>query len=1010
MLTLLSETSAAPAMRRALRAMIAAVGFVALSGAAVPVAAQSTTSDPAPVGAPPSDAPTPEGAADDLDVLYLSDAEVEAIRRGLATTTKALAAMRERFESDATAPLDALALEVSAIRPDLEAARDRLSGADSALRAALARSDSASAAQRAAAGGEGAEAQPADEAALMGPPSPTAAAPLSDAERDQVLARLAAIEPAAAASRDAVSELERLAADIAERRRLNEARSGVDARRAELEGVRLALSEDAEDPDAEEPDYVALRETLRELRARGQEAIRPLKERRDEFRADLDRLGPAPEDDQPAEADEIAAERAALTAALVKEDAIVRQSDLNLAEIDRLLEDIDERRREEFYSQILRRSASPLQLATLARAAETFLAGVDRLSANVGGWRERKDAEGGLWRAYAVIALSLVVSLLLFGPIRRWANRSIIHRLQASEPTQGARAGVAIVRILARAVPGVIAGGLVYEALLVQGLIPDYATPFARSIWFGFLALLSADAGVVAVFAPQTPGWRLVPLATRGVRIVRAALLTTVFLYFADRSLTEGAKIYGGDQELALVQSAVVAIAMAIVFLVLAQKSVWRLAEGRGEAFGEDVRTLWNALRRLLRVIAVAIIAAAAVGYVALAHYLATRVFMLDGIIAAGLFIRIMSHQALRSADAALNARPVASEDGPAQERLVLFWVGAILDLVIILALTPFIFLALGAEWEDVRNWIGDAFFGFQIGGVTISFAQIFVAIGIFVFILTFTKFVQRIGEKRFFPHTRLDVGVQNSLKTLIGYVGLVIAFMVGASVLGFNLSNLAIIAGALSVGIGFGLQSIVNNFVSGLILLFERPIKVGDWIVTPSGEGIVKRISVRATEIETFDRASVIVPNSELISSAVTNWTHKNKTGRVIIPVGVSYESDPEEIIRLLEEVARDTHLMLAYPPPYVYFVGFGDSSLDFELRGLIRDVNSSLSTKTALRVAVFKKLQEAGVEIPFPQRDLHLRSGAPPQAALREPEGNATASPSAPSVSGATIPEGMD
>ncbi|MEL7029010.1 MAG: mechanosensitive ion channel domain-containing protein, partial [Pseudomonadota bacterium] len=187
--------------------------------------------------------------------------------------------------------------------------------------------------------------------------------------------------------------------------------------------------------------------------------------------------------------------------------------------------------------------------------------------------------------------------------------------------------------------------------------------------------------------------------------------------------------------------------------------------------------------------------------------------------------------------------------------------------------------------------------------------------------------------------------------------------------------SNLAIIAGALSVGIGFGLQSIVNNFVSGLILLFERPIKVGDWIVTNSGEGLVKRISVRSTEIETFDRSSIIVPNAELISAAVTNWTYKDKIGRVIVPVGVTYDADPAEVIEILEKVARDLPVVLDYPAPFVYFDEFGDSSLNFQLRAYIRDINSSLSARTQIRVGIFNALKEAGIEIPFPQRDLHVK-----------------------------------
>ena len=210
----------------------------------------------------------------------------------------------------------------------------------------------------------------------------------------------------------------------------------------------------------------------------------------------------------------------------------------------------------------------------------------------------------------------------------------------------------------------------------------------------------------------------------------------------------------------------------------------------------------------------------------------------------------------------------------------------------------------------------------------------------------------------------------------IVTCTGLVIAFITGVSMLGFDLSSLAIIAGALSVGIGFGLQSIVNNFVSGLILLFERPIKVGDWVVTSSGEGIVKKISVRSTEIETFERSSILVPNSELIANSVTNWTHKNRLGRVNIPVGVSYNEDPDRIIELLQSIPAKLDDVLEVPEPQVLFMGFGDSSLDFELRVFIADVQKSIITRSKVRVEIFKLFRDENVEIPFPQRDLHIRS----------------------------------
>jgi small-conductance mechanosensitive channel len=193
---------------------------------------------------------------------------------------------------------------------------------------------------------------------------------------------------------------------------------------------------------------------------------------------------------------------------------------------------------------------------------------------------------------------------------------------------------------------------------------------------------------------------------------------------------------------------------------------------------------------------------------------------------------------------------------------------------------------------------------------------------------------------------------------------------------MGLDLSNLALIAGALSVGIGFGLQNVVNNFVSGLILLVERPIKVGDWVLVGGHEGFVKQIKVRATEIETFQRASVIIPNSEFISNAVTNLTHKDSFGRVDVSIGVAYGSDVNQVMEVLKKCLRENSSILEFPEPFVLFQGFGDSSLDFETRAYIPEVSRIFRVSSEVRVAIYTALAEAGIEIPFPQRDVHIKS----------------------------------
>jgi small-conductance mechanosensitive channel len=265
----------------------------------------------------------------------------------------------------------------------------------------------------------------------------------------------------------------------------------------------------------------------------------------------------------------------------------------------------------------------------------------------------------------------------------------------------------------------------------------------------------------------------------------------------------------------------------------------------------------------------------------------------------------------------------------------------------------------------------------FQLGQTWISLATIVEFVVVLSLVVLLSRLVRRLLRTRILARTKLDPGQQYAIARIGSYVVLVLGLLIGVETVGVNLSSLAVIAGALGVGIGFGLQNIVSNFVSGLIILAERPIQIGDRVDLGNNTvGKVERIGARATHVLTNDNILIIVPNSEFVSGRVINWTHVDPRVRFRIEMGVGYGSDPHVVEKLLLEVADGNPNVLKSPSPTVVFKAFGESALNFELRVWSSDMaHRAGSLESQLNFAIWDKFKQCGIELPFPQRDLHIR-----------------------------------
>jgi small-conductance mechanosensitive channel len=298
--------------------------------------------------------------------------------------------------------------------------------------------------------------------------------------------------------------------------------------------------------------------------------------------------------------------------------------------------------------------------------------------------------------------------------------------------------------------------------------------------------------------------------------------------------------------------------------------------------------------------------------------------------------------------------------------------------------------VAIGAWTARMLDYVGlfqpAVSFGGAVLAARLQRGSMSISLGdVLDFVLTLwvaylvSAFVRFALEEDVYPRVRLPRGISYAVSSLLNYVIVALGFILALGALGVDLSKLTILAGAFGVGIGFGLQSVVNNFVSGLILLFERPIHVGDAVEVGTISGEVRRIGIRASTVRTWQGAEIIVPNAQLVTEQLTNWTLTDRLRRIDLPVGVNYGAPPGKVIEMLEAVARAHPQVLQFPAPKAFFVGFGDSSLNYELRAWTDQFGQWFQIRSELATSVYDAGRAAGMSFPFPQREVRILQDAP-------------------------------
>ncbi|SNT72783.1 DUF3772 domain-containing protein [Paracoccus seriniphilus] len=729
-----------------------------------------------------------------------------------------------------------------------------------------------------------------------------------------------------------------------------------------------------ENPDVTDQQLTELRSELADWRKKFRTGEEVNATRIASVNEQLKALEPAPGEGE-TESEDIARRRAELQDLLSKLQAPQLTAVEAFSRADALIHQIDRLSDARQALELARLSPSPLRPASLAAAAKDslqLLEGFGAEAIEIGKTSSWSNISPRLPQALAYLIAAII--LLTYG--RHWV-RSLPSRLSV-HASEYSRSVVVFVVSLGQIALPMIGVYLAINAVRATGLAGPWTTPFLDALPQAFIIFFAFGWLGRQLFPRQAIIYDTLTMdesqRNRARRMLSALSIVFAIHHVASMTLLPQSGLYGriGDNITRVpfeVSDAFVSVGHFAILLLGALplfrlgSTLRKLDAGKsihGRAYRHGVLKYSGMLTRI--VVAVSVLLGA-LGFINFANTL----FWPWTLTLTLICVLVLLQDFIADVYALIKRGEEGARDG---------LIPLLLGFFLILLSVPLFLIIWGARSAELSEYWSAVIRGISVGGINLSPGVVLTFLIVFAIGYSITRGLQGAFRNSILPKTKLNSGGQAAVVAGIGYVGIFLAAVIAIVSAGIDLSSLAIVAGALSVGVGFGLQNIVSNFVSGIILLIERPVSVGDWISAGGQQGIVKSISVRSTQVETFDKTEVIVPNSDLISQPVVNWTRHNLTGRIIIPVRVAYGTDTRHVERVLLDIIEDQPVVTVDPAPSVLFRGFGESSLDFEIRAVLSDVSAGLGVTSEVCHIIAERFAEEGIRMPFPQQDIWLRN----------------------------------